>query len=145
MGCAWDPKGSESKLAFMRDELELLQYIHSHGGVLCTQFELLIPMSDTWRYAVEDIAERKAMCLLYLLCYDSCQVKYMSKVRQTTVGMLAVELIKARRLAVLLSFHAAGKARVGSPLFAAAHAAMQRVPNDIVQEILCAAGLQVRM
>ncbi len=142
MGCAWDPKGTECKLAFEWGNVELLRYIHSHGGVLCTPFELLCLNIDFWLYDVGDGAERKAMCLLYVLCYGSCQVKYMSKVRHTTVGMLALELIKAMELAVLLSFHGAGKARVGIPQVAAAHAAMQRMPKDLLQEILCAAGLQ---
>ena len=140
LGCAWDPEGTEYKLAFQRGDLELLQYIHSHGGVLCTQFELLCPNRNTWLSAFSNDVERKAMCLLYVHCYCGCQVK---GVWNTKVGSLALEIIKAKRLALLLSFRAAGKTHVGGPLIAAAHDAMQRMPNDILQEVICAAGLQV--
>lgn len=66
-----------------------------------------------------------------------------NQVRRTVVGNMALETIEARRVAVLLSFHAAGRAHVGGPLIAAAHAAMQRMPSDILKEIICAAGLKV--
>ena len=61
----------------------------------------------------------------------------------TKVGSFALELIKARKLAVLLSFHAAGISRGGGSTVAAAHYAMQTMPSDIVQEIICAGGLQL--
>ncbi len=67
-------------------------------------------------------------------CYGGCRVK---GVWHTKVGSLALELIKAMRLAVLLSFHAAGNTRAG------VYAAMQRMPTYVVQEIICAAWLQV--
>ncbi len=120
--------------------MELLQYIHSHGGVLCTQFELLCPDSNVWLNLNGEYAERNAMCLLYVHCYGGCRVK---GVWHTKVGRLVLAIIKARRLAVLLSFHAAGKAHGVGPLIAAAHAAMQRMPSHLVQEIIGGAGLQV--
>lgn len=79
MGCAWDPKGSECKRAFQRGDLELLQYVHSHDGVLCTQFELLCPDSGPWLEDSSADADKKAMCLLYVLCYGGCQVKQVTK------------------------------------------------------------------
>ena len=110
---------------------------------MCTQFELLGPDREFWLEDDRIDLNMKAQCLMYVHCYGGCRVKDMSQVRNSTVGMLVLELIKARRVAVLLSFHAAGKARVGSPLIAAAHAAMQMVPKDLLQEIICAAGLQI--
>ncbi len=79
------------------------------------------------------------MCLLFVHCYGGCQVK---NVWHTKPGKLALEAIKARRVAVLLSFHTAGTVRVGGPSISAAHAAMQRMPSHLVWEIMCAAGLQ---
>lgn len=140
MECVWDPEGSECKTAFELGDLEILQYIHSHGGVLCTQFDVLCPDKDFWLDPSEIDAERNAACLLYMLSYGGCQVK---GIWDTEVGSLVLETIKARRMAVLLSFHAAGKAVIESPIIAAAHAAMQTMPSHIVQKIICTAGLQV--
>ncbi len=140
MGCPWDPNGIESSIAFQWGDLERLQFIHTHGGMLCTQFELLCPDGETWLEADGITAERKAMCLLYVLCYGGCQVK---RIWHPKVGKLALEAIQARRVAVLLSFHVAGRARVGVPLIAAAHAVVQRMPSHLVWEVICAAGLQV--
>ncbi|CAL8469386.1 g8927 [Coccomyxa elongata] len=137
MSCAWDIEGSECKLAFETGKLELLQYIHSHGGNLCTLSEL--PCPDNGLNAVGADAERKAMCLLFVHCYGVCRVK---NVWHTKPGHLALEAIKARRVAVLLSFRTAGTARVEGPWIAAAHAAMQRMPSHLVWDIMCAAGLQ---
>lgn len=44
MSCAWDIKGSECELAFEAGELEMLQYIPSHGGNLCTLSEVPCPV-----------------------------------------------------------------------------------------------------
>ncbi len=154
MGCAWDPDGSECKLAFQRGDLELLQYIHSHGGLLCTQFDVLCP-DDRWfnptkcsqQFIIGELwtivgnPDKRAECLLYVHCYGGCKVKQPEW--HSEVGRLALQMIKARRAAVLLSFHAAGRARVGGPVIAAAHAGMRRMPSDIIQEIIYAAGLQV--
>ncbi len=140
MGCTWDPEGSECKVAFQEGNLELLQYIHSHGGVLCTQFELLCPHSDWWLDDERVNINRKAMCLLYVLSYGGCQVK---GIWHTKVGKAALKKIKARRVAVLLSFHASNKRHVRDSRTAAAHAAMQRMPSHLVWEVICAAGLQV--
>ncbi|BDA47237.1 hypothetical protein COCOBI_10-0820 [Coccomyxa sp. Obi] len=133
MGCTWDPKGSECRLAFERGNLKLLQYIHSHGGVLHSRFELLCKDEERWLDACGIDAERKAECLLYVLSYGGCQVE---GIWHTRVGQSVLKTIKARREAVLLSFHVAGKACVGSPMIALAHAAMRRMPSDIVHKIM---------
>ena len=138
MGCSWDPYGSESELAFQTGNLELLKYIHSHGGVLITRVRL--DLAKRWLRGGSDIEdEGRAMCLLYLRCYGGF---HLEEISWTTIGRLAQEKIKSRREAVLLSFSAAGTARAEGPIIAAAHAAMQRMPTHVVHEIICAAGLQ---
>ncbi len=70
-------------------------------------------------------------------------MKNLGQLRRTKAGNMALETIKARRVAVLMSFHTAGKVCDGPQQIVAAHAAMQRMPRDIVQEIIRIAGLQV--
>ncbi len=73
MGCAWDPEGTECKLAFEWGELELLQYIHSHGGVLCTHFEQLCPESEAWLNNIMIAVDMKV--LAYCMCFAMVAAK----------------------------------------------------------------------
>ncbi|BDA47197.1 hypothetical protein COCOBI_10-0420 [Coccomyxa sp. Obi] len=140
LGCAWDTEGSECKMAFQRGDFVMLRYIHVHGSIFLTRFEWLCPGPNLWLNAEGIDAVGKANCLLYVYSYGGCIVK---DVWHTRVGKLAVKFFKARRVAVLLSLHAVSRARVGGPLIAAAHAAMQRMPSDVVREVISAAGLRV--
>ena len=139
MGCSWDPEATESRWAFQKGNLELLEYIHTQGGALCTPNQVN-PNTTLWLHDNDTEAEGRAMCLLYLRCYGGFE---MEAIRHTRVGQLTLDKIKVRRAAVLLSFSAAGAARAEAPMIAAAHAAMQRMPTHIVHEIICAAGLQL--
>lgn len=142
MGCAWDILAWESKTAFDLGQCDMLEYIHTHGGVWCPQIDLMCPNGtlEHWlSIKTEKDVGARAECLLYMHCIGGSELP---AVWDTEVGKAMLGMLEARRAAVLLCFQASANAGGRAESQNAALAVMRSVPEDLIRQILCAAKLQ---